>query len=222
MNNCLTCGGAIFPANAIVGYSGQICSCYVPPKVQRPASETFHIPIRVQQPAPPMTDSQGPRECITSMWIESKGVQYCILVDTEDYPVLSRYKWNVSANGNTHYVRTSFRTGGVQHEIKMHRLILGIPGGQIDHINRNGLDNRKSNLRFATAKENSRNRVRKNKFGYRGVYQQKDCTTFNFQIQVDGVKYHQRGFATAEDAARAYDELSKELHGEFGIRNFKT
>lgn len=108
-----------------------------------------------------------------------------------------------------------------QTGIRMHRLITGLRAGEIDHRNRNGLDNRKENLRFATPTQNSANRVRKNKLGYRGVVFIKDQNTYAVQLQFNGKKIYKRGFATAEDAAREYDKISKELHGEFGIRNFE-
>lgn len=65
------------------------------------------------------------------------------------------------------------------------------------------------------------NRVRKNKHGYRGVFKPKDTPHYSFQIQLNGKKFTKHGYKTAEDAARAYDLKNKELHGEFGIRNFE-
>lgn len=161
-----------------------------------------------------MTDDKRPRE-----WTKFVVGSHWVLVDTEDIPILSRFTWSVRKNRKTFYSVTNVRIGGKQTSVSMHRLILGLPSSEIDHINRNGLDNRKSNLRFCTKAENQRNRVRVNKFGYRGVYWHSG--RFACQIQLDGKRVHRYGFATAELAAREYDKLSKELHGEFGIRNFK-
>lgn len=146
---------------------------------------------------------------------------HLIIVDEEMLPILSKYTWCVKPSRNTFYAFTNVKIGELKTVILMHRLITGMGSGEIDHINRNGLDNRLCNLRTATKKQNSYNRVRKNKFGYRGVYQAKDTPRFSFQIQIDGKKVRKHGFETPEQAARAYDEMSKELHGEFGIRNFK-
>lgn len=160
---------------------------------------------------------EGARE----YWIEYKGVRHQIYVDEEDRPFLERFNWQVKPDKNTYYLKTNVKIGGKTTTISMHRLICGLVSSDIDHINRDGLDNRKANLRFATKAENSRNRVRKNLVGYRGVYKPKDSPFFAVQIQINGKKHHERGFETAEEAARRYDELSKEHHGEFGIRNFK-
>ena len=144
-----------------------------------------------------------------------------IKVDSEDIPILSRFTWHVRANKKTHYAYTNIKIGGKNHSVSMHRLLTGMVSSNIDHKNRDGLDNRKENLRHATHQQNSFNRVRKNKFGYRGVYQPTGCSTFAFQLRAGKKHVSKYGFKTAEEAARAYDIASKEIHGEFGIRNFE-
>lgn len=97
----------------------------------------------------------------------SKG--YFALVDNEDFEWLSKYKWFVLTN-YTNYKRPSYagRSGhGSPKIILLHREIMKPPKGlQIDHINGNGLDNRKNNLRICTHTENQRNykRHRSNKY----------------------------------------------------------
>lgn len=81
-----------------------------------------------------------------------------ILVDDEDYPLLSRFKWYVSDAG---YAMTQLR--GMKH-IKMHHLVWGTinqPKLVIDHLNNNRLDNRKSNLRLCSQKDNANNKALK-------------------------------------------------------------
>lgn len=146
---------------------------------------------------------------------------YSIIIDQCMLPIISQFQWYVLKGRNTHYVYTNIKIGNKNHALSMHRLLTGIRKAMVDHKNRNGLDNRMSNLRYCTAKENSRNRVRENKLGYRGVYKPAKTNTFAFQIRAGGKHKSGYGFKTPEDAARAYDEASKELHGEFGIRNFK-
>jgi len=160
-----------------------------------------------------MTNSNGPRQL--------KVKEHIILIDEEDWSVVSNYKWHVVPDKNTFYARTNMKVGKHNHSIPMHRLLTGMRDVEIDHINRNGLDNRRCNLRYASAKQNQCNRVRKNSFGYRGVYKPKNSSNYAVQIQFDGKKRHERGFKTPEAAAKRYDVLSKEWHGEFGIRNFK-
>lgn len=144
-----------------------------------------------------------------------------VLVDEDDAPMIQRYTWHIRSNKGTFYANTNCWIRGKSFGLSMHRLITGMRKGMIDHKNRNGLDNRKENLRFCSARENSYNRVRKNQLGYRGVYKPANSSNFAMQIQANGKRYHKRGFKTAEEAARYYDKLNRELHGEFGIRNFK-
>lgn len=146
---------------------------------------------------------------------------HTILVDEEDFAFLSRFKWSVCKDKKTYYAKTNFFLYGKNYGVTMHKLITCMRNTMIDHKNRNGLDNRKENLRFCTARQNSYNRVRTNKLGFRGVYKTKRSPNYSYQIQANGKRYHKHGFKTAEEAAREYDRLNRELHGEFGIRNFK-
>lgn len=78
-----------------------------------------------------------------------------VFVDDEDFEWLDKWKWCLKENkfsGNKYAQRTS------SPQISMHRLILQTPKGMYsDHVNHNGLDNRRSNLRIVTASENQRN-----------------------------------------------------------------
>lgn len=106
----------------------------------------------------------------------------------------------------------------------MHRVIMGLAPGdgrQVDHIDRNGLNNRRSNLRFATPSQNMYNASSPgNSTGFRGVEKVRGASRFNARIRVDGERFHLGSFPTAEDAARAYDAKAAEAHGEFAVLNF--
>lgn len=147
---------------------------------------------------------------------------HVILVDADDYPLLARYSWHVRASKKTFYAQTTVIINGKRKTLRMHRLIMGMPAKFVDHKNRNGLDNRKSNLRKCTPAESARNMVKKrSKSGYLGVYKSKNSSlTWKMNIRFNNKFIREHGFDTAEAAARRYDELSRELHGEFGIRNF--
>ncbi len=86
-----------------------------------------------------------------------------ILVDDEDYELASRYRWMAhhQRSGDHHARRTTLLTDGPGHGrgIMLHRQLLGYPDRAlvVDHINGNGLDNRRENLRLVTQRENSRN-----------------------------------------------------------------
>jgi hypothetical protein len=78
-----------------------------------------------------------------------------ILYDPSDEHIFKQYKWYITDNG---YVVWRGKKEGKKQTVRLHRLIMSAQPGQIvDHINRNKLDNRRSNLRFVTAKENAQN-----------------------------------------------------------------
>jgi hypothetical protein len=98
------------------------------------------------------------------------------IVDPEDYPRLAKHKWLVRKCNHTSYAARMrpIDAGGKQRTIWMHREIMNEPEGLlVDHINHNGLDNRKSNLRTATQWQNAQNR-RKTKAKMVAVGRQED------------------------------------------------
>src|SRR3990167_2235442 len=107
----------------------------------------------------------------------------------------------------------------------LHRFILNAPKGlEVDHINGNGLDNRRKNIRLCTKKENMQNRriSINNTSGYKGVYyhksdkRKKRWTVF---IRTDDNRKFIGRFLTALDAAKAYNEAATKYHGEFARLN---
>lgn len=88
----------------------------------------------------------------------------------------------------------------------------------VDHANRNPLDNRRRNLRFATPSLNTVNRKYRNKTGFRGVAE--NDGKFIARIWVDKKKRYLGNFATAELAALAYDKAAIAAFGEFALLNF--
>lgn len=106
--------------------------------------------------------------------------------------------------------------------IRFHREVMNIddPKIQVDHINGNGLDNRKVNLRLCTNQENSRNKYRNsnNTSGYKGVYFDKERMKWRGAIQHNGksIKSPKR-YNTPEEAYKWYIEKSNELFGEYSV-----
>ena len=142
------------------------------------------------------------------------------LVDDEDYPYLSQFKWRASSSG---YAVRSKRIGnGKKKTIFMHREILGVAdsGIDVDHINMVKADNRRCNLRPCTRGENQRNRVaRGGTSKYKGVYWHKRYRRWVAKICHDG-RYHFLGYYnTQEEAAAIYDKHCEFLHGEFANIN---
>jgi len=143
---------------------------------------------------------------------------YEAIVDDEDFEWLSQWKWSASPKRHTVYARRS------KDGVYMHRLILGIKDKSIlcDHMNRNGLDNQKANLRACTRSENQINRRRachhKNRFI--GVTFNKRCRKYQVLIYCRNKKHSVGYFDSEEDAAHARDKKAKELHGDFATLNF--
>ena len=143
------------------------------------------------------------------------------LVDQEDLHFFEGVTWTIRVSGSTAYVQRCIHQDGkyVGFEL-LHRLISGCPEGKVvDHINGNGLDNRKANLRVCSHAENIRNRRMhlNNRSGFKGVYF--DDTSrgkpWRAQITFCGKKYRLGRFDTPEAASAAYQEAASRMHGEF-------
>jgi len=106
---------------------------------------------------------------------------------------------------------------------KLHRLIMNSrPDQEVDHKNMNKTDNRRCNLRFCTRQENICNvGKRKGNYtsNYKGVYWHKLMNKWRAQIQTNGIGTRLGYFDDEIDAARAYNNAAKELHGEFARLN---
>lgn len=142
------------------------------------------------------------------------------LVSDEDYELVNQYKWHANNMGGGIYY--AFRRDG-KTMLSMHRDLTNAPNGmEVDHINGNGLDNRRENLRICTHAQNRYNNKLRidSTSGYKGVFWSKDSKKWQAQIQVDRKKIHLGFFSDPIDAARAYDNAAKEHHGEFCRTNF--
>jgi len=152
--------------------------------------------------------------------------QYAI-VDPQDYVSLNQYKWYACKNSNTFYALRNGprREDGKRRAIHMHRVVLPVPEEMVvDHINHNGLDNRRANLRAATIAENRRN-WRKRRKGmytsrYKGVWWNKSSKKWVSTLGVDGVKKYLGRFEDEIEAAKVYDEAARKYQGEFAEPNF--
>lgn len=141
------------------------------------------------------------------------------IVDAEDYEELSKYKWCATDGGGTWY---AVRAVG-KERIKMHRWILNAPPDLlVDHIDRNGLHNRRSNIRLATYGENCQNQKRtaNNTSEYKGVHWHKWQKKWAAAIRADNKRHHLGYFRDEIEAAKAYDRAARKYHGQFAHLNF--
>ena len=143
------------------------------------------------------------------------------LIDKEDAEKVILFSWSLKPGRSTNYAQTKIDGKNVL----LHRLILNAPNNKhIDHINCNGLDNRKSNLRFATRSQNRCNTSKVlSKYGFKGVYFHKDRTSNPWRAYITSNKKPKTigYYPTKEAAAKAYDVAAKDMFGEFAKTNFK-
>ena len=147
-----------------------------------------------------------------------------ILLDDEDYEVYSKYKWFLKKHGNTYYARRAVQKNNVRTVIYMHRDIFSLityNGKMVDHMNHNGLDNRRENLRICTAAENSYNRVStvNSTSKYKGVYWCKGRRRWRARIAFNDKFMHLGYFINETDAAKVYNEAALKYHCEFANLN---
>lgn len=148
-----------------------------------------------------------------------------ILFDDQDYELISHYKWylkkSYKSKPEKYYAATNVYTGVFSKKIEMHRLLMDFPiKKQVDHINGDGLDNRRNNLRVATCAENTKNRfiTCRNTSGYKGVHLHR-TGKYNAQIMVNYKLISGGLFKSVIGAALRYNELAFKYHGEFANLN---
>lgn len=140
------------------------------------------------------------------------------IVDDADFDSLAEFPWIAKPADHKAKNWYAYRTDG-RRSVYLHRLLLAAPKGMfVDHINGNGLDNRRANLRLCTRGENNTHRnYPLPESGFRGVH--RDKGRWCAQVEFQGLIVRAR-LPTPELAARAYDALAREFQGEFAILNF--
>jgi HNH endonuclease len=150
------------------------------------------------------------------------------LVDDADFDLLDQYYWYANPSGATAYAIGSLSCrpqtvlgitgrkrrpkgqGSIGKMITMHRFLLGAPDDtEVDHINGNGLDNQRSNLRLASRSENMKNRrvFKNNLLGHKGIHFEKKTGRYAVLIRVC--------FETLDEALREQERIFQFVHGEY-------
>lgn len=145
------------------------------------------------------------------------------LVDNEDFEYLNQWKWHFVYDGYNGYAyRNVHKINNKRTSITMHRVLMKAKKGQIiDHINHNGLDNRKANLRYCNLSQNAANR-KHNKRGtskYLGVHYRKKENKWIAAIKHNGKSIHIAYCPTEREAALLYNKAAIKYHGQFANLN---
>ena len=146
------------------------------------------------------------------------------VVDDEDYEWLNQWKWEYKYDKRcrTAYVERRAYINGKRTTVSMHRIIMGSPKGmQIDHIDHDGCNNQRTNLRICTTAQNQWNaRIRQdNNSGYIGVWYDDRRKKWVAEIKANHKHYRLGNFDKAIDAVRAYNEAALKYHGQFATIN---
>lgn len=150
-----------------------------------------------------------------------------ILVDDEDFEWANYFRWSIIGKGtHTLYAISSFYYKGNKTCFSIHRTIMGCEKKLpiVDHIDGNGLNNQRSNLRLCTYSQNAANTIKKSKSKskYKGVNfsSKNQLKPWKAQLTSNYKIYDLGDYETEVLAAAAYDNKSYELNGEFAKLNF--
>jgi len=145
-----------------------------------------------------------------------KGEKFEVLIDEQDAHLFEKYTYHISKDKHTAYVRrTTSRKLGKQKTVRLHNDIMKTPKGMVvDHLNKNGLDNRRENLQTVTQMENvAKGDLGISRTGLRGVCFDKRNKNFLVQATVEGKRKHLGLRPTRISAARLHDEIVEKIDG---------
>lgn len=146
-------------------------------------------------------------------------------VDRSDFDLVSGHHWWSSRGAGsqvTYAVAKNPSASGPAH-IRLHRVVLSaLPGQLVDHIDFDGLNNRRSNLRVCGHVENTRHQRRiTGQSGFRGVHWDRHRNRYRIGVTINGRMRKFGGtFTCPIEAAKAFDRYAREHYGEFAMLNF--
>ena len=145
------------------------------------------------------------------------------IVDADDFEFINRWKWQYIKSGYAN--RVTNRGRGNYINVLMHRVVTSCPEGkQVDHINGNKLDNRKSNLRIVSSSQNNyaKSLASNNKSGFKGVSYESRSNKWIAVIIKEGKRKHIGTYPDPVTAAFAYNEAAEQMFGEYAKLNDLT
>jgi hypothetical protein len=144
------------------------------------------------------------------------------LVDRADLETIAAHRWYAGRDRRTFYAQRIIHLhDGSRTTIRMHRFLMP-DAEEVDHVNGDGLDNRRANLRVASRSDNKRNERKRldNTSGFKGVHWDSGHMRWRAKIMVDGKNIRLGRFHLLEEAARAYDAAARVHFGTFAALNF--
>lgn len=147
--------------------------------------------------------------------MNNKGIT---LIDDDDYKKSTKYEWGLSGRG---YVSKSIKRNNKWHTLYLHHFLMGT-FDEIDHIDRNPLNNQRSNLRIVTRSQNQMNKGKqKGKWSsiFKGVGWVKRKNRWSSRICFNGKSIYLGSFKNEIDAAKAYNDRAKKLFGKYAYLN---
>lgn len=151
--------------------------------------------------------------CYIDCYNKTGNITGTILIDTDDLEMVSKYQWHIEhSRKNLSYAQANIE----KSTIRIHRLIMNTTL-QVDHINHNGLDNRKSNLRVCTNQENNFNKLhrRNPKSGYTGIRYNEKSQSYYVRIMVNKKEISLGHYKILEDALEARKQGEIRYFGNF-------
>jgi hypothetical protein len=141
-------------------------------------------------------------------------------VDDRDYDFLSQWKWQAKKSRDTFYAHCRKNVSGTGHALKMHRIIMNTPPElEVDHVDHNGLNCQRNNLRNCTSAQNRMNRKKSwGRSKYKGVSFAYNDRIYA-RIKVNKKLIYLGTFLSEIDAAIAYNDAAKVYFGEFACLN---
>lgn len=135
-----------------------------------------------------------------------------ILVSDEDYELAMTQRWTIEKSGHTFYAMCKIG----EKKVRLHRFLLNPKSThQVDHINHNGLDNRRENIRIVTKRQNTANRRKTagSKRRYKGIHFDTRSRKWVAYVNYRKKRKYLGQYQTAREAAEAYNEAALKYYG---------